>query len=112
MSIQETLSQERSATLDAVLADLGRGEEVWAATPVAARRELLTRLHELTGRHAQAWVDAAAVIKGLPAGSSLLGEEWLSGPYGLLTGAGALIETLKALEEGRSPVDGYALGRA
>src|SRR5690348_5195976 len=112
MTIQEALSEQRSATLDAVLADLGRGEAVWAATSVAARGELLARVHDLTGQHAQAWVDAAAGIKGLPAGSPLLGEEWLSGPYGVLNGVGVLIETLKALQAGHSPVDGYVFGRA
>ncbi|HST84643.1 MAG TPA: aldehyde dehydrogenase family protein [Kineosporiaceae bacterium] len=112
MTIQEAISEQRSATLDAVLADLGRGEAVWAATPVAARGELLARVHELTGRHAQAWVDAAAVIKGLPADSPLLGEEWLSGPYGVLNGVAVLIESLTALQGGGSPVDGYAFGRA
>jgi aldehyde dehydrogenase (NAD(P)+) len=112
MSIQETLSEQRSAILDAVLAELGQGEVTWAATPVARRRELLEQVHALTGQHAQAWVDAAAAIKGLAADSPLLGEEWLAGPYGVLTGVGALIESLKALEEGRSPVDGYAFGRA
>ena len=86
MSIPETLTEQRSATLDAVLADLGRGEAIWAATSVARRRELLAEIHGLAGRNAQAWVDAASLIKGLPADSPLLGEEWLAGPYGLLTG--------------------------
>ncbi len=112
MSIPETLTEQRSATLDAVLADLGRGEATWAATSVARRRELLAELHGLAGRNAQAWVDAASLIKGLPADSPLLGEEWLAGPYGLLTGLAALIESLKALEKGGSPVDGFTFGRA
>jgi len=112
MSIQETLPEQRSAALDTVLAELGRGEEVWAATPLARRRELLAQIHTLTGRHAQAWVDAGAQIKGLPSGSPLLGEEWLSGPYALLCSLAVLIDSLQALEQGGSPVDGYAFGRA
>ena len=112
MSIQETLNEQRSGALDTVLAELRRGESVWAATPVARRRELLAQVHALTGRYAQAWVDAAAVIKGLPAGSPLLGEEWISGPYSVLSGLTVLIDSLKALEEGRSPVDGFSFGQA
>src|SRR5215213_8881110 len=104
MNLQETLPQSRSAQLDTVLAELGRGESVWAATPVARRRELLARVHTLTGKYAQAWVDAAGRIKGLPADSRLVGEEWLSGPYTMLSGLAALIRTLTALQEGRSPV--------
>lgn len=112
MSIQETLTEQRSAALDAVLAELGLGESVWAVTPVSRRRELLVEVHALIGRYAQAWVDEAAVIKGLKADSPLLGEEWLSGPYGLLNGVAALGASLKALEEGRSPLDGFAFGSA
>lgn len=112
MSIQETLPEQRSAALDAVLTELGRGESAWAAAPLAKRRELLAQVHRLTGQHAQAWVEAGARIKGLPAGSPLLGEEWLSGPYALLCGLATLIESLQALEAGRSPVDGYRFGRA
>ena len=112
VSTQETLPEQRSAALDAVLDDLDRGESVWAATPVTRRRELLAQVHTLTGRHAQEWVDAAAGVKGLAADSPLLGEEWLSGPYAVLNGIAALIESLKALERGGSPVDGYRFGRA
>jgi aldehyde dehydrogenase (NAD(P)+) len=112
VATQETLPEQRSAALDAVLDDLGRGESAWAATPVGRRRELLEQVHALAGRHAQDWVDAAAGIKGLAAGSALLGEEWLSGPYAVLNAVAALIESLKALENGGSPVDGYGFGRA
>jgi len=99
-------------SIDALLAELRAGEAVWAATSLSRRRELLAEVHTLTGRHASAWVDAAVAIKGLPADSPLVGEEWLAGPYGLLTGVAALIDTLTALEQGRSPVDGYRFGRA
>ena len=102
----------QTVSVDAVLADLALGEATWAATAVPARRQLLERIHALAGQHAQAWVDAALVIKGLRADSPLVGEEWLSGPYGILTGTAALIESLKALERGGSPVDGYRFGRA
>jgi aldehyde dehydrogenase (NAD(P)+) len=109
VSTQETLPEQ---VLDTVLDDLVAGEAVWAATPVARRRLLLEEIHGLTGRHAQDWVDAAAGIKGLTADSPLLGEEWLSGPYAVLNSLAALIDSLKALENGRSPVDGYRFGRA
>jgi aldehyde dehydrogenase (NAD(P)+) len=112
MSIQETLPEQRSTALDTVLAELAEGESVWAATPLARRGELLAQVHARTGQNAQAWVDAAAQIKGLPAGSPLLGEEWLSGPYALLSGLAVLMESLQALAAGGSPVDGYAFGRA
>ncbi len=101
-----------AAELDAALARLQQAETVWAATPLDRRRELLERMHGLVGRHAQAWVDTAAGIKGLPASSPLVGEEWLSGPYAMLGGLGTLARSLAALESGGSPVDGYRLGSA
>ena len=112
MSIEETLSEQRSSAIDTVLAQLRTGESAWAATPLSRRRELLSEVHALTGRCASAWVDAAVAIKGLPADSPLVGEEWLAGPYGLLTGVAAMISTLAALEQGHSPVDGYRFGQA
>jgi len=112
MSIQPTLSEQRSDEIDTALADLGRGEITWATTPVSRRRQLLAQLHTLTGRHAEDWVAAAVSIKGLPADSPLVGEEWLSGPYALLTGTAALAESLQAIERGASPIDAYEIGRA
>jgi aldehyde dehydrogenase (NAD(P)+) len=97
--------------LDAAIADLKRGEVTWAATSVRRRRELLEQIQALTDIHADAWVAAAVGIKGLPAGSPLVGEEWISGPYPLLGGTAALAATLRALEQGRSPLDGYHVGR-
>jgi aldehyde dehydrogenase (NAD(P)+) len=112
MTSQQVLPEQRAAGVDALLADLVRGEAIWAATSVTTRRHLLEQVHELTGRHAQAWVDAALSIKGLADDSPLVGEEWLSGPYAILTGTAALAASLQALERGRSPVDGFAFGRA
>lgn len=112
MSTQPVLPPQRAASLDAALAELGRGEATWAATSVPRRRALLAQVHALTGRYAQEWVDAAISIKGLPADSPLVGEEWMSGPYAVLGGLAALIDSLKALEQGQSPIDGFKLGRA
>lgn len=112
MSLQPVLPEPLTRVIDAGLADLGRGEVRWAATSLPRRRELLEQVHTLTGRQAQDWVDAASSIKGLSPGSPLVGEEWLSGPYALLTALAALIESLRALERGGSPVDGFGFGRA
>lgn len=106
MSIQQ---EQSTSGIDAALADLTAGEAVWAQTPLAERRRLLEEMHALVGRHAQAWVDAACQVKRLEADSPLVGEEWLSGPYGTLQALAVLIESLEALEAGGSPVDGYEI---
>ena len=98
--------------IDTALARLHLGEKVWAGTSLSRRRELLETMHQLAGRNAQAWADAAAGLKGLPAGSPLVGEEWISGPYAMLNGLGTLARSVAALEKGGSPVDGYRMGTA
>ncbi|GEM35132.1 putative aldehyde dehydrogenase [Nocardia neocaledoniensis NBRC 108232] len=98
--------------VDAALSDLVEGERKWAATSLRERRWLLDRVRELTGRHAQDWVDAAAGIKGLPASSPLVGEEWISGPYVMAAALGALANTLEALARGESPLDKARFGVA
>jgi aldehyde dehydrogenase (NAD(P)+) len=106
------LSQQRSEALDEALTSLARAETVWAATSVPSRRRLLARMRTLVGTFAAQWVSAAAQIKKLPADSPFVGEEWMTGPYAVLTALSTLIDSLRALEQGRSPVDGFSFGRA
>lgn len=98
--------------VDAALADLSRGEETWGGLTLAERRALLERVHALTSTHAQEWVTAATSIKKLDASSSLVGEEWLSGPYSFLNGLGTVAHTLTALEAGNSPLADAKFGTA
>jgi len=90
--------------VDIALADLDRGAEIWSHTPLSARRMLLARVHALTSMYAQDWVQEAARIKGLPENSPQTGEEWLAGPYTVLTTLSTLIASLRALERGSSTV--------
>ncbi|MGA6222077.1 aldehyde dehydrogenase family protein [Streptomyces umbrinus] len=101
-----------TAEVDRALAELAAGEDVWAETGLAGRRELLERMHAATAAQAEAWVDAAAAYKHVPRDSPLIGEEWITGPYPVVTSLSALAATAKALEEGRSPVDQAAVRRA
>ncbi|MEU2354860.1 aldehyde dehydrogenase family protein [Streptomyces misionensis] len=103
---------EQRWALDQSVDDLVRGEAVWAACDLANRRELLERMRAATAEAAEAWVRAAAAYKQLPDSSPLIGEEWITGPYPVLTSLGALAASLTALEEKRSPVDGFSFGRA
>ncbi|MFD4606388.1 aldehyde dehydrogenase family protein [Streptomyces sp. NPDC058464] len=96
------------AEVDRAVAELARGEAAWAACGLAKRRELLERVHAATAQQAEAWVRAAVAYKQLPEGSPLIGEEWVSGPYPVLTGTAALAASVRALEEGGSPVDAFS----
>ena len=83
------------------------------ATSLAGTADLLERMHGLVGRHAQAWVETAAGIKGLPA-------DIAAGRRGVdlrpvrrcSPRSRTLARSVAALEEGGSPVDGYRLGSA
>ncbi|KXF48844.1 aldehyde dehydrogenase [Rhodococcus sp. SC4] len=98
--------------VDRALADLTAGEATWAELSLTSRRELLERIHAAAAAQSETWVNAAATYKQLADDSPLIGEEWITGPYPVLTSLGALAESLKALEEGRSPVDGFDVREA
>lgn len=91
------------AELDALVTEVDASATSWAATSPAERAELLDRLVERIDAVSEAWVAAAAKAKGLAAGSPLVGEEWASGPWALISGAQGLADTLRAVENGGLP---------
>ncbi len=56
----------------------------WSHLTLGQRARLLERLHATASANAEEWADIAALSKGLEPGHPLRGEEWLSGPYGVL----------------------------
>ncbi|MGU3432249.1 aldehyde dehydrogenase family protein [Actinomycetes bacterium M1A6_2h] len=98
--------------VDAALDDLAEGEKTWAALPLARRRALLERIRALSSQHATEWVDAATGVKKLDPSSPLVGEEWLSGPYSMITAATLLAESIEKLEAGQSPLAKAKFGTA
>lgn len=106
------MAAEQAATVDVALEELTRGELAWAACDLARRVRLLDQVHAAAAAHAESWVRAAAAYKLLAPDSPLTGEEWTSGPYPVLTATAALAGSVRALDEGRSPVDGFSLGKA
>ncbi|MEW5654086.1 aldehyde dehydrogenase family protein [Streptomyces cinereoruber] len=86
--------------LDTLVERLSTGERAWARTNLSERRELLLAVAAATAATADEWVRTAADIKQLHPASPLVGEEWMSGPYAVLTYLQALQETLRRLAEG------------
>ena len=82
--------------LDDALHTLGNNKHMWARTGVAARVAMLKRMKETLMPQARAWALTAADKKGIPAGSPLVGEEWLAGPYACMSALNLYIETLGA----------------
>jgi acyl-CoA reductase-like NAD-dependent aldehyde dehydrogenase len=100
------------AELDRAIDELRDGEQAWAGTSLQARRELLLELGESARREAASWVERASRIKQLDSSSSLVGEEWISGPYALLCYVAALAETLRSLESGADVLADYRFDTA
>ncbi|MCU1413703.1 MAG: putative gamma-aminobutyraldehyde dehydrogenase (1-pyrroline dehydrogenase) [Microbacteriaceae bacterium] len=109
---EEGLAPARAKQLDALLDELAEGEKAWAVMDLPARVALLGRVHEAVAAHAQQWVDAAVSAKKLDPASPLVGEEWQSGPYALLTSLAVLQHSIRALADGHSPIAGRRLGTA
>lgn len=98
--------------LDADLSALREGSRAWSGLTLAQRHALLRRVRATTSALVEEWADVAAASKGLDAEHPARGEEWLSGPYAVLTALDAYAETLDALVHGRSPVASARFGTA
>ncbi len=85
--------------LDADLAELDACKAAWARTGIGERITILAAIKECLMPVVARWAEAAARRKGLPKGSSLEGEEWISGPYALMAACNLLIETLSHMED-------------
>jgi acyl-CoA reductase-like NAD-dependent aldehyde dehydrogenase len=94
-----------TATLDREIAVLRSSAREWVTTPLARRRKLLEALRAATAEVAAEWVRLSCQAKGIAPNSPAAGEEWMSGPYALLSNVAALIRLVEQLEAGRNPLD-------
>ncbi|CAN5308850.1 aldehyde dehydrogenase family protein [soil metagenome] len=109
---QQKLDETEKANLDAAIDELSAGAARWAASSLTERAQLISRVHAAITPAAELWATTASEIKGLAGDSQLRGEEWISGPYATLSGAGTLAKTIAALASGASPLDGIRFGTA
>jgi acyl-CoA reductase-like NAD-dependent aldehyde dehydrogenase len=80
--------------LDEAIATLREHAPRWSETDVTARIALLRELTDTTLAAAPTWVPAAAAAKGIPRGSTLMGEDWGSGIAVVLRNLALLTATL------------------
>ncbi|MEM1237159.1 MAG: aldehyde dehydrogenase family protein [Pseudomonadota bacterium] len=85
------------ALYDADLAVLRENAQRWADTTEAERIAILKDIKERTAEVAQGWAETAGRKKMLPDGSPLVGEEWISGPYALMSTCDGFVETLEGM---------------
>ncbi len=90
------------------LEDLQRGKATWVLTSVAERIELINAIKDHLMPVAERWAKTAAVKKGIAPDSSLVGEEWISGPYALMSYCNALMTTLSRIKN-RAHLSGVPL---
>ena len=96
-AVQQTI-QPAHPDLDRAIADLAAAKDGWARSGIPARLAILARIRNAIMGVAEEWALTAARKKGIPEGSPLVGEEWVSGPYALMLGADALAQTLSGME--------------
>ncbi|WP_029135497.1 aldehyde dehydrogenase family protein [Nakamurella lactea] len=94
------------------LGELAEGEQRWAMAGLRTRARLLGEVHATMAEQSDAWVAAACRAKWLDPTSRLAGEEWLSGPYAILTALDRLRRSLLDLSQGISPIADLTLGVA
>ena len=86
------------SALDADLQVLADNRARWVATPVAERIAILNEIKEALMPVSQAWAETASRKKGIAQGSTLEGEEWLSGPYTVMGYCNQMMLTLSQVQ--------------
>jgi len=86
------------ADLDQALARLAMNKARWVKIPVPERIALLAQIKECLMPVARAWAETAARKKGIPEGSPLVGEEWISGPYTVMGYCNQMMATLSQVQ--------------
>ncbi|ROS74458.1 aldehyde dehydrogenase family protein [Cellulomonas sp. PhB143] len=109
---QSGVPQAERERLDRAVSDLEDGARAWLGLSLARRAALLEETCATVRAQAQRWALTARDIKGLDAGSPLVGEEWLSGPYATLSGFGTVARSVAGLAAGHSPLAGITTGTA
>jgi aldehyde dehydrogenase (NAD(P)+) len=96
----QTARQEEPAfdDLDRIVESLEANKDRWARTTVEERIRILSEIKEGLMNVAEGWALKAARKKLIPAGSPLIGEEWISGPYALMAACNLFMQTLSEVE--------------
>ncbi|MDP2341271.1 MAG: aldehyde dehydrogenase family protein [Deltaproteobacteria bacterium] len=88
------------AVIDELVTKLAAKKDVWAKTSIAERLKLLEQLKNGIMKEAPSWAAALSKLKGIEAGSSLSGEDWLAGPVTTVRNVRLL---MTALEQNGQP---------
>ncbi len=98
------MQASETATIDVALGALSASADRWVGLSIESKILLLHEVADLLRLHAEEWVYAGMIGKRIPPGTPLEGEEWISGPYPLVTWIEDCIKTLTALAAGEDPL--------
>lgn len=85
--------------IDTALRELDQAKHDWAQTPTSERVKILNEIKDALYPVAADWANTAVRAKKFSENSPLIGEEWISGPYALMSACNALIRTLSEMED-------------
>ena len=80
-------------SLDIILHGLNSAKDAWVERSSLEHIQVLRQIKSNLNIIANDWVKLAAQHKKIPLDSPLMGEEWLSGPYALMSACNAFIKT-------------------
>lgn len=103
-AVEPVLLEDARRAIESALDDLEIGSRTWSHLTLGQRARLMERLHDSVSAVAAEWAEVAATSKSLEPGHPLRGEDWLAGPYGVVTALGAYRSSLLKLEKGESPL--------
>ena len=88
-----------------MLTVLDERKHIWANTPLDNHIETLGKIKKNLMHVSGDWVSLAAKHKGMSQSNPLVGEEWMSGPYALMSACNAFIKTFSNLKSNDSKID-------
>ena len=91
------IEQQNFVSLDLAINKLVENKQRWAQTSIDERISILADIKERLVSVAEEWAKTASTEKEIPKGSPLEGEEWITGPYTVMSACNALMHTLSQM---------------
>ncbi|MFT6695831.1 MAG: acyl-CoA reductase-like NAD-dependent aldehyde dehydrogenase [Paracoccaceae bacterium] len=96
---KETILSKNKAEYDLAISDLKTAKDTWAQTGITDRIEILNEIKDALMAVSASWATTAADRKGIEKDTALVGEEWISGPYALMSACNGLMLTLSKMKD-------------
>jgi aldehyde dehydrogenase (NAD(P)+) len=95
--------------IDASIEELQTAKTRWARLPVAKKLGYIDGLRQATFEHSRRWVEHETTAKGLTMNSPLAGEEWITGPFGVIDALNSLEVTLSRIDGAIDVLKGHSV---